>query len=175
MNAAARFACALLTAGLLAGAVAVGGGAPLSPASIARAAREAAENLDRAEANTERAAENTEAFAEINRNVGRQVATARRLLGTQLEIERTSRRGAGLSRELLARLAGLGSTLREVEGSLRSVAQLSGRVTATAQTSERAAAGLDAALDALQARFHVALRESRELNRKARAFDEAKP
>jgi hypothetical protein len=170
-----RAFCALLIAGLLTGAVAVGGGAPLSPAAIARAAGQAADNLDRAEANTERAAEDTEALARIARNVASQLDTSRRLLRTQLEIEATSEEGGGLSKELLRELAGLRSTLQGVEGRLRSVAGLSEKVTEEARASISAAAGLREALGVLQERFGVALKQSRKLNQKARAFDEVTP
>lgn len=175
MSLGVRIICALVTVALLAGTVAIGGGAPLSPAAIARSASEAADNLDRAEANTERAAEDTEALGRISRNVASQVDTSRRLLDIQLGIEKTSRAGAGLSRSLLLELGGLRSTLRRVEGRFRSVATLSDKVTAEARTATTAATNLQAALNALQNRFEVALRQSRKLNQKARAFDQVAP
>ncbi len=175
MSLVLRIVCGLVVGGLLAGAVAIGGGVPLSPAAIARSAGEAADNLDRAEANTRRAAEDSEALARITRNVSSQVDTSRRLLETQLEIEATSRAGSGLSRSLLRELAGLRSTLQSVEGRLRSVATLSNRVTAEARTSAAAAGNLREALNVLQDRFDVALRQSRKLNQKARAYDEVAP
>jgi hypothetical protein len=171
----ARVACGIVVALLLAGAVAIGGGAPLSPAAIARAAAEAADNLDKAEANTERAADDTEALARISRNVASQLETSRRLLDTQLKIEATSREGAGLSRSLLRELGDLRSALQGVEGRLRTVATLSDSVTGEARTSTAAASDLKGALEVLQARFRVALKQSRKLNQKARAFDEVTP
>ena len=170
-----KLACSLVAALMLAGAIAVGAGAPLSPGAIARSARDAADNLDVAEGNTERAAEDTEALAEISRSVRSQVETSRRLLQIQLRIERASREGTDLSTSLTSRIRLLRKALGRVEARFRSVGSKSDRVTSAARTSESAATVLRDTLNVLGARFQVALKESRELNRKARAYDEVAP
>ena len=68
-----RAAAVAVTAGLLGGAVAIGGGHPLSPASVARAAREAAHNTDVAVRNISRAAGAARSLAVIEDHVVQQL------------------------------------------------------------------------------------------------------
>ncbi|MDQ3986776.1 MAG: hypothetical protein M3280_09800 [Actinomycetota bacterium] len=175
MTLSVKVVCALVAALMLAGAIAVGAGAPLSPGAIAQSARDAAANLDVAEKNIEGAVEDTEALAEISRSVQSQVQASRRLLQIQLRIERASRKGTDLSTSLTSNIRLLSKALARVEGRLRLVASQSDRVTTAASSSESAASVLKDTLNELGARFQVALKESRELNRKARAYDEIAP
>ena len=175
MKRALKVASALATLALVIAAVGVGAGKPLSPARIARLTSEAADNLRLAESNTEEAVRATEALVTIERNVQSQLATSRRLLETQLGIESSSKAGLEISRGVADRIGAVASSLEGLVGRLRRVAALSSSVTGSAEAGEAAAENLEAALDRLISRYEVAVRESRELNKKARAFEQVDP
>lgn len=170
-----KLASAVVTVAFLGGAVAIGAGAPLSPARIARVANQATENLAVAQRNIREAAEDTEALATIEENVQSQLDTSRRLLDVQLGIEETSTQGVQLSRTLVGRIAAVGNELGELVDRLTGVASVSGEITSSAEAAESAASELESTLDELIDRYQVAVKESRKLNRKARAFEELKP
>lgn len=172
---AVKLASAVVTVGFMSGAVAIGAGAPLSPARIARVANQATENLAVAQQNLGEAAEDTEALATIEENVQSQLNTSRRLLDVQLGIEETSKQGVELSRTLVGRIARVGNELGGLVDRLRGVASVSGEITSSAEAAETAADELESTLDELIDRYEVAVKESRKLNRKARAFAELKP
>lgn len=156
-------------------AVIAGGGTPPSPQAIASAASDASDNLDRAQANVRSAVSDTEALATIARNVESQLQTSEELLETQLEIEQTSKEGLGLSRQLADSLAGVGAAIEGLERRLRRLSRDSDEVTESSASIRDAAVDLDDRLDRLIGRFRVVTRESRELNRKARGFEEVRP
>lgn len=172
---AVKLASAVVTVGFMSGAVAIGAGAPLSPARIARVANQATENLAVAQQNLGEAAEDTEALATIEENVQSQLNTSRRLLDVQLGIEETSKQGVELSRTLVGRIARVGNELGGLVDRLRGVASVSGEITSSAEAAETAADELESTLDELIDRYEVAVKESRKFNRKARAFAELKP
>jgi chromosome segregation ATPase len=164
-----------LTGLFVALAIAVGGGTPPSPGAIASAASEAADNLDRAQANVRAAAGDTEVLAGIARDVESQLQSSRDMLETQLEIEESSREGLGLSRDLAAAISEVDDELQGLEEALGALSRDSAEVTESSESIESAAESLDPRLDALIGRFEVVSRESRELNRKARGFEEVRP
>jgi methyl-accepting chemotaxis protein len=165
-----RIVSVVVTVGTVVGGIAIGGGVPPSPAHLARAAGDAADNTSTARANTVMAVESTEALATIARNVYRQLETSRRMLTTQLEIERSSRTGLRHAKTLVDRIARIRTAIQDLAARLADVAALSQDATASAEASERAADDLAATLRHLGARFDVVTRESRELNRKARGY-----
>ena len=175
MTRALKTASALVTVALVVAAVGVGAGKPLSPARIAKLTSDAADNLRIAESNTEDAVRATEALATIEKNVQSQLATSRRLLETQLGIEESSTEGLAISRGVGDRIGAVASALEGLVGRLRDVGALSSSVTGSAEAGEAAAIDLEAALDRLISRYEVAVRESRELNKKARAFEQVRP
>ena len=164
-----------LTIAFGAGAIAIGAGAPLSPGRIAKVTGDATRNLEEAQRNIRGAVESTEALARIERNVSSQLETSRRLLATQLGIEDSSKRGVELSRKLVGHIADVGGELDALVDRLERVASLSRDVSAQAEASDAAAVSLEETLDHLIERYRVAVRESRELNKKARAFEEIRP
>ena len=170
-----KFVGALLTMGFAAGAIAIGAGAPVSPAQIARVTREAADNLKVAKENTEQAASDTEALAIIAENVGAQLVASRRLLTIQLGIEKSSRRGLDGAKTVVERIDVVGETLALLVDRLRSVSSMSDRITSSSLTARSAAGELQETLDRLIGRYEVAVNESRKLNRKARAYEELPP
>ena len=155
--------------------MAIGAGVPLSPARIAKVTGDATDNLEVAQANIEEAVESTEALAEIERNVSSQLQTSRRLLETQLGIEESSTSGLDLSRRLVGRIGDVGDELRHLVGRLQDVSTASSSVSSSAEAGETAADSLEETLDHLISRYEVAVRESRELNKKARAFERVRP
>ena len=175
MTRAPKAASGLATLALVVAAVGVGAGKPLSPARIANLTSEAADNLRIAVSNTEDAVRATEALATIEKNVQSQLATSRRLLETQLGIEESSKAGLDISRGVADRIGAVAGALEGLVGRLRDVGSLSSSVTGSAEAGEAAAEDLEAALDHLIARYEVAVRESRELNKKARAFEQVRP
>ncbi|HYN36381.1 MAG TPA: hypothetical protein VEV82_05345 [Actinomycetota bacterium] len=80
-----------------------------------------------------------------------------------------------LSRTLVGRIARVGNELGGLVDRLRGVASVSGEITSSAEAAETAADELESTLDELIDRYEVAVKESRKLNRKARAFAELKP
>jgi methyl-accepting chemotaxis protein len=175
VSTAVKLTSVALTLGFLGAAVAIGAGAPLSPARIASVATEATDNLAIAQRNISEASEDTEALATIEENVQSQLDTSRRLLDTQLGIEESSTEGVQLSRTLAGRIGDVGSALGELVDRLRGVASVSGEITSSAEAADAAANELESTLDELIDRYEVAVDESRKLNRKARAFEELKP
>ena len=155
-------------------AVAIGGGAPLSPAAIANATSDAARNVKVAEENTAEAARDTEDLAVIARNVKAQHATSTRMLDIQLSIEDATRDAASSARELNVALAGIGEALRRVESDLGQLSELASLSGSTVDATALRAAELQQVIDLLQARFVQVTRQSRELNRKARGYQEVR-
>jgi hypothetical protein len=164
--------CIVLTLALMAGAIAIGGGVPLSPGAIARSTTDAARNSRIAARNTLEAARRTEALGRIARNVGRQVAASQRLLRTQLRIEESTAAGVGNARQLTRDVSILERTIRDVEDRLADLSSLSSGVTASSRAAGSAAGALDSSLDALEVRFAEVVRQSRRLNRKARGYEQ---
>jgi methyl-accepting chemotaxis protein len=165
----------LLTGLFLMLAVAVGGGTPPSPGAIASAASEAADNLERAQANIRAAAEDTEVLASIAEDVDSQLQSSRRMLETQLDIEQSSKEGLAISRDLAGSIEDVAKALQGLEGKLRALSEDSAEVTGSSESIELAARNLDSRLDVLIDRFKVVTRESRELNRKARGLEGLRP
>ena len=162
--------CVAISLALVAGAIAIGGGVPLSPGAIARSTTDAARNSRIAARNTLEAARRTEALGRIARNVGRQVAASRRLLKTQLGIEESTATGVGNARRLTRDVSRLERTIRDLEDRLRGLSSLSAGVTTSSRAAGLAAGRLDTSLDALEARFAEVVRQSRRLNRKGRGY-----
>jgi hypothetical protein len=156
-------------------ALAIGGGVPLSPRQIAANTRDAADNAAKAADNTDRMASDTEYLATIARNARSQYETSQELLKTQLAMERSARDGIGRSRSLQDGLEGIGDELTDLLARLRTFAGRSNATTASVTDATTAATSLDATLERLLARFGRVLEESRELNRKARAYDRVRP
>lgn len=157
------------------GALAIGGGTPLSPRQIADNTRAAADNAARAARNTGLMVSDSESLATIAANARSQYQTSKRLLDTQLAMERSSRSGAVRSRALHDRLRRIGDELTTLLARLRSLSEYSDDTTASTSDATVAASSLDAAVGRLAARFEQVVRESRELNRKARGYDRVSP
>lgn len=159
-----------LTVALLGVAGAVGGGTPLSPAQIADATRQAAENSEAAAANTDRAARDTRALATIMENVQSQVDTSRLLVRTQLELQESSQRGAERSAELARGIEQVRKALTSLRVRLAGLVTISNGASATARESSDSASRLAGSLRRLRARFDEVVKQSRRLNRKARGY-----
>lgn len=157
------------------GAVVVGGGTPLPPREIADNTRAAAANASEAADNTDAMATDTESLATIAGNARRQYQISKRLLETQLEMEESARSSIDKSRALHEGLRGIGRELATLLTRLRSIASYSDESTTSAERSVAAATSLEATLSRLSARFEAVVRESRELNRKARGYDRVAP
>jgi hypothetical protein len=156
----------------IAGAVVVSDRAPLTPAHLVRTTRDARINLDRAEENTDETVESTEGFALIAHNVRSQVQSSETLLRIQRGLERSSVETAATSIELRKALAGLARDFSRAAAPLDRVNRLAQETAAAGVASAGAAERLFGALLGLRARFDKVLKESRELNRKARGFAE---
>jgi arginine utilization protein RocB len=172
MSPALKVGSVLVSAALVTGALAIGGGVPLAPEEVSDATGQAADNARIAATHTERAARYTEALAAIARNVRSQVETSHRLLATQLRLEESARVSGRRSTDLQRGLAGVQSMLARFETKLGVLTRLSSTTTSDSEASARAASHLLSTLRALERRFQVVTRQSRELNRKARGFDE---
>jgi hypothetical protein len=172
MTPAVKLASTFVSAVLVIGALAIGGGVPLAPKEVADATSRAADNARIAASHTERAARYTEALATIARNVRSQVETSRRLLATQLRLEASSRESAGRSDDLQRGLAEVRSGLVRFEKKLRELTRMSSMTTSDSEASAGAAGDLLSTLRGLEQRFQAVIRESRELNRKARGYEE---
>ena len=165
-----------VVAGILAtGAVAIGAGTPLPPREIASNTRAAAGNAAEAADNTNVMASDTEHLATIAGNARRQYQISKRLLQTQLEMEESSRSSIEESRELHEGLRGIGRELADLLERLRKIARYSDASTTSAGAATSAASSLEATLERLSARFEAVVRESRELNRKARGYERVAP
>jgi hypothetical protein len=165
----------VLAVALAIGAVAIGGGTPLSPRQIADNTRAAADNAARAAHNTGLMVSDSESLATIAANARSQYQTSQRLLETQLAMESSSRSGADRSRALHDRLRRIGAELASLLVRLRSLSEYSDDTTANTSEATVAASSLDAAVGRLAERFEQVVRESRELNRKARGYDRVSP
>ena len=169
-----KIVSALATVAFLAGAIAIGGGHPVSPARIAATTSEAARNAAEAERNTQEAAESTRALATIAENVASQVESSRRLLEIQLRLERSARDGAARSQDLQKGIDEIRRVLQSLRGKIATLTDLSGRTVASGQRAADAGDAIEARLRVLEARFEEVIKQSRRLNRKARGYDEAR-
>lgn len=156
----------------ISGAVAIGGGSPPDLTRMAARSSEAAANLEEANRNIARAVRDTRALASIVSSVGDQLDASRRLLETQLRIESTSRSSAERSVELTTSIRSVRDRLEEVRADLATLARLAGRAGTLTQSSADSAAPLQTSLRRLHKRFDELIEESRELNRKARGYEE---
>ena len=163
-----------LSAALVGGAVAEGGGHPLAPAALARAARDAAQESRIAVANITRAARDSAALVSITRHVEQQLAASRDLLRTQRRIEASSRVGVRRARSIAALVRRFGAAIGHLEGRLRGTSAASGRVGAVTGHAAGSASTLAAELVALRSRYDEVVRLSRELDRKARGYRKAR-
>lgn len=175
MNVYLKIASVGTTIGFVIGAVAIGGGTPLSPAAIADAASRAAANARAAEENTAKAAQDSAALEEIARNVASQAETSEKLLETQLALEESSRRGAARAKELTRELGRIAELLDRVVARMEGIAGLAATTLSATDASATAADSLMTRLTTLEARFRAVVEQSRRLNRKARGYEEAKP
>jgi DNA repair exonuclease SbcCD ATPase subunit len=157
---------------LVTGAVTIGGGHPISPARIAVSTSAAVRNAHEAQENTSRAATSTRALATIARNVDSQVRSSRRLLEIQLQLERSSRRGAERSVDLQRGIEGVRRRLASLGQDISVLTALSRRTVTSGRASTNAANNIQDALEALERRFREVVRESKRLNEKARGFAE---
>lgn len=156
----------------LAGGLVVGGGLPPSPATLAREAGQAADNARIAQDNLAKAERDTRALAEIARHVLEQVEASRRLLATQLDIEASSRSSAALSEQLEDNIASIHRSIRRVAVRLTSLSRAAATSGAQAEGSADAAARLEARLTDLKRLFDELIEQSRELDRKARGYEQ---
>lgn len=169
-----KIASVVATVALAGGAIAIGGGNPLSPGRIAGSTQRAAANVAEAERNTSRAAESTRSLVTIADNVRRQANSSRKLLEIQLRLEESSREGAARAGDLQAGIADATSELRSLK---KAIARIAGASKATVDAGLAAAAAgesIGSALRTLQDRFDEVTEQSRRLNRKARGFAELK-
>jgi hypothetical protein len=129
-------------------------------------------NLDRAEHNTDLTVESTEGFALIAHNVRSQVHSSETLLRIQRGLEESSVDTAGTSIELRKALQALAREFSRTAAPLTRVNDLAEQTAAAGVASAGSAERLFGALLGLRARFDKVVKESRELNRKARGFAE---
>ena len=169
-----RLVAVVVSAALFGGALAIGGGVPLSPGQIAAATRSAADNSRAAAANTELAARDTRALATIARNVGSQVRSSRLLLETQTRLHESSREGVERAKLIARGIARVRQALDAMRRRIAVLTSFSEDAATAAADSSSAADRLARTLRALRARFDEVVRQSRRLNRKARGFDEAR-
>jgi hypothetical protein len=162
---------ACTTVAVVAG-LAIGGGLPPPPATLAREARAAQRNAAIAARNIARAESDTQALTTIAENVVRQVAASRRLLETQLEIEDASRSSARSTGLVRRRIGSLHDAIRSLGDRLEALSGDTEETGDQAGAAAGAARRLEATLRNLRARFDRLIEESRELNRKARGFQE---
>jgi chromosome segregation ATPase len=174
VNLALRIGSIVVTLALIVVAGAIGAGVPIAPARIADATTDAAHNVAIAEGNTEKAVQETEDLAQISKNVRKQLETSRRMLSTQLEIERATGKAAASSQDLNDALTEVGNALGGVESQLSDLLSLAHRSAATVDATVSSATDLQEVIALLQARFQQVTEQSRELNRKARSYAEAK-
>jgi dsDNA-specific endonuclease/ATPase MutS2 len=169
-----RVAGIAVTAACLVGALVIGGGVPPSPARIATAARGAARNAGEAARNTEETVRRTRALAAIARNVHSQLQTSRRMLRTQALIETASRAASERAHELARRIGEIDRAVSQLASELRGLQAASDASGETSEHNARAAEELTQRLAELQRLFDRVTEESRELNRKARAYARAR-
>ena len=170
MNERAHIVSVALTAAFLAGAIAIGGGVPPSPAQIARSTGRAADNAATAVDNTESAIRDTRALERIAAAVRAQVDASRRMLDIQLGIEESTRRGAEETSGLQKKLASVTASLQRLRDQLADLGDFSADTARSSEASVVAATELDRAVGVLKARFDEVVRQSRRLDRKARGY-----
>jgi hypothetical protein len=161
-----------VAAGLVAATFAIGGIAPLSPSEMARGTVRARADLKEAIQNTSVTAEQTRSFGVIARNVRRQLLASKRILRIQVGLERASKMSVTNSGRVKDRVRGLLAALVKVQRDMQRAGVLSGKLNGAATSAGIGAAGLSGGLEQLGARFIEVIRQSRKLNRKARAFAE---
>ena len=169
-----KIVSAFITVVFVGGAIAIGGGHPISPARIAATTSEAARNAAEAEANTARAAKSTRALATIAENVDSQVESSRRLLEVQLRLEENSRVGAKRSRDLQDGIAQISRALASLRDDIAALTDLSEQTVSNGEDAAAAGTAIEDRLSALQARFEEVIEQSRRLNRKARGYQEVR-
>jgi uncharacterized protein (DUF3084 family) len=165
----------LATMSFAAGGIAIGGGIPVSLSDLAGKTRAAADNARVAAENTEIAAENTEALASIAESVKSQLESSRRMLATQQKIEAATAENVRRSRSLTAVIRDIRSSLADLTEGLSGLSTMAAASGNSAETTAAAAARLNSTLRSLSARFAIVVAESRELNRKANAYEESTP
>ena len=170
-----RIVSIALTVALAGGAVAEGGGHPLAPSALARAAREAAHESRVAAGNITRATRDSAALVSITRHVEQQLGAIRDLLRTQRRIEASSRVGVKRARSISALIRGLGVAIGDLGGRLRGTSVVSGRVGGETRRAAGSASALAGELAALRTRYDEVVRLSRSLDRKARGYRKARP
>ena len=169
-----KIASGVVTALLVAGAIVIGGGHPVSPARIARTTSEAAANAAQAERNTNRAAESTRALVTIAENVESQVRSSRRLLEIQLRLEKSARDGTERSRDLQKGIEEIRRALVGLRSDIAALTELSARTVSSGQAAAGAGDAIEARLRVLENHFEEVIKQSRRLNRKARGYDRAR-
>lgn len=167
-----RIAGPVVAVALTVWALLIGGGLPASPGSLLSSARTAADNVTVAARNLQRAERDTRALVEIAQNVESQLRSSERLLETQLSIERMSRRSLERSRRLNTWIGTIRREIVRLGDRLSAMSDLATRTGGQAESSADAAGRIQDALDDLQRRFEALIEESRELNRKARGYEE---
>lgn len=170
-----KLASIVATVAFALGALALGGGTPLSPATMARVAGEAAANSRIAAENTRRAVVHTRALNTIAENVKSQLNASEHMLTTQLELEESSRSSVERSLDLARSLDQIERSLRALHTRLSAITGLSEDTVVDGRAAANAAIELDAVLETLRDRFEKVMDESRELNRKARGYERARP
>jgi hypothetical protein len=160
----------IVTGGLVLATLAIGGIAPLSPAEMAHGTVQARSDLKEAIRNTTITAEQTRAFGTIATNVRKQLDASRRILAIQKGLEQSSKLSVDYSSRVQGRIRELLIALEKLQRDMRSSSALSGRLNDSAAAAQEGASGLDGVLSDLTARFVKVISQSRELNRKARAF-----
>lgn len=172
---ALKLVSVLLTASFLVAGIAIGGGIPRSLSDLAGKTAAAADNAREAERNTQRAATDTEALAQIAESVKSQLDSSRRMLATQLKIEEATDENADRSRDLTRVIRRIRTALVDLEARLTRLSRAAATTGVTAEATAAAAARLNATLTSLTARFQMVVAESRELNRKANAYEGLAP
>lgn len=169
-----KIVCATTGATFTLGGLLIGGGAPLSPGEIADATRNAADNSKIAAENTRAAAASTRALGDIAADVRSQLESSEQLLEIQLGLEDSSRSGAERAAGLERDLAAIGRELADLENAAADLSSASEAAGGQVGLLSRSATDLELALAALEERFDRVVKESRELNRKARGFAKLK-
>jgi uncharacterized protein YgfB (UPF0149 family) len=167
----AKIISAALTAVFVAGAFLIGGGTPLSPKEIADATSKAANNAKEAADNTAQAERSTRALAEIAEDVRSQLESSEKLLQIQLGLEDSSRVGADRAEALERDIAAIGRALANLQRAGEALSSASGEAGSQVETLAGSATDLEDEIAALGRRFGRVVKESRELNRKARGFE----